>query len=157
MCAGVGKSGSPISRCTTLRPSASSARALTNTSKADSTPMRLIRSANFMKLRFPKVRDAAALFDLDDAVIDRDAAAQNPAGDAAARVEGHDGRLVGRVLRKRLGRGVNHRFGVDNAASHTAPRMLTTHVAPEPPRFSARPMRLRATCRSPASLRICCI
>src|SRR5437763_16753498 len=42
---GVSKSGSPISRCTTERPVASSARALTSTSNAVSWPMCCIRSA----------------------------------------------------------------------------------------------------------------
>src|SRR3954471_21309898 len=105
MCAGVGKSGSPISRCTTLRPCASSARALTNTSKADSTPMRLIRSASFMELRFRKIRDAVPLFHLDHAIVDSDTVAQNPAGDTAASVQGHDGRLIRRISRERLRRG----------------------------------------------------
>src|SRR3954467_15531112 len=98
MCAGVGKSGSPISRCTTLRPWASRARAFTNTSKADSTPMRLIRSASFMRLRFPEIGDAAALFDFHYAVVDGDAVAENAAGDTAARVEDDDRRLVWRVV-----------------------------------------------------------
>ena len=47
-CGGVGKSGSPISRWITLRPCASSARARTRTSKADSMPMRDILSASFI-------------------------------------------------------------------------------------------------------------
>src|SRR3954447_24381761 len=102
MCAGVGKSGSPISRCTTLRPCASSARAFTNTSKADSTPMRLIRSASFMELRFREIGDAVALFDFDDAIVNRDAIAQNTAGDTAASVQGHDRRLIRRIIRERL-------------------------------------------------------
>src|SRR5579862_3015315 len=44
MCAGVSKSGSPISRCTTLRPWASRARALRRTSRAVSVPSLAIRS-----------------------------------------------------------------------------------------------------------------
>src|SRR5450432_3573335 len=48
---GLGKSGSPISRWITLRPCASSARARTRTSKADSTPMRDMRSASFILCR----------------------------------------------------------------------------------------------------------
>src|SRR5688500_3916002 len=42
MCAGVSKSGSPISRWTTSRPFASSARARTSTSNAVSVPSRAI-------------------------------------------------------------------------------------------------------------------
>ena len=34
--------------------------------------------------------------------------------------------------------------------------MLTTQVAPDPPRFCASPMECRVNCRSPASQRICC-
>src|SRR5437588_322305 len=45
---GVSKSGSPISRWMTSRPRASSARAFTSTSKADSVPIRSIRLAIFM-------------------------------------------------------------------------------------------------------------
>src|SRR3954471_14852019 len=97
MCAGVGKSGSPISRCTTLRPCASSARAFTNTSKADSTPMRLIRSASFMESRFREIGNAVSLFGLDHPVVDPDPVAQNPAGDTAASVQGYDRRLIRRL------------------------------------------------------------
>src|SRR5262249_61337103 len=50
MCDGVSKSGSPISRCTTERPLASSARALTRTSKAVSWPMWSIRSAGWIAI-----------------------------------------------------------------------------------------------------------
>src|SRR5437763_15608853 len=101
MCAGVGKSGSPISRCTTLRPCASRARAFTNTSKADSTPMRFIRSASFMDLRFREIWDAVALFGLDHAVVDRNPVAQYPAGDTAASVQAHDRRLIRRLVNER--------------------------------------------------------
>src|ERR1700731_4262828 len=48
MFGGVGKSGSPISRCTMFRPWASSLRALASTSKAVSVPISLIRRANFI-------------------------------------------------------------------------------------------------------------
>src|SRR5437773_3935775 len=47
MFGGVGKSGSPISRCTMLRPCASSLRALASTSKAVSVPISSMRRANF--------------------------------------------------------------------------------------------------------------
>src|SRR4051812_45075484 len=43
---GVSKSGSPISRCTTSLPSASSARARASTSKAVSVPSRLMDAAS---------------------------------------------------------------------------------------------------------------
>src|SRR5262245_25242553 len=46
MCKGVSKSGSPISRCTTLRPCASRARARASTSNADSVPSRPILAAS---------------------------------------------------------------------------------------------------------------
>src|SRR6266851_8749284 len=46
MCAGVAKSGSPISRWMIFRPVASSARALASTSNADSVPSRDIRPAS---------------------------------------------------------------------------------------------------------------
>src|SRR5919201_1393811 len=48
MLGGVGKSGSPISRWTMLRPWASSLRALASTSKAVSVPISSIRWANFI-------------------------------------------------------------------------------------------------------------
>src|SRR5438128_12401685 len=47
MFGGVGKSGSPISRCTMLRPCASNLRALASTSKAVSVPISSMRRANF--------------------------------------------------------------------------------------------------------------
>src|SRR3989442_10326782 len=50
MFGGVGKSGSPISRWTMLRPWASSLRALASTSKAVSVPISPMRRANFMPL-----------------------------------------------------------------------------------------------------------
>src|SRR5437762_12387975 len=50
MFGGVGKSGSPISRCTMVRPCASSLRALANTSKAVSVPISSMRRANFTAL-----------------------------------------------------------------------------------------------------------
>src|SRR2546422_8433168 len=46
MFGGVGKSGSPISRCTMLRPCPSSLRALASTSKAVSVPISSMRRAN---------------------------------------------------------------------------------------------------------------
>ena len=52
MCAGVSKSGSPISRCTISRPCASSARARASTSNADSVPSRPMRSATFIGFSF---------------------------------------------------------------------------------------------------------
>src|SRR5215470_13686526 len=45
MLSGVAKSGSPISRCTTWRPTASRPRARASTSNAPSVPSRSIRSA----------------------------------------------------------------------------------------------------------------
>src|SRR5688572_1916212 len=45
MCGAVSKSGSPISRCTMLRPCASRPRALASTSKALSVPRRAWRAA----------------------------------------------------------------------------------------------------------------
>ena len=48
MWGGVSKSGWPISRWMMLLPCASSARARTRTSNADSTPMRCMRLASFM-------------------------------------------------------------------------------------------------------------
>src|SRR5437588_6098818 len=50
MLGGVGKSGSPIARCTMLRPWASSLRAFASNSKAVSVPISSIRRANFMTL-----------------------------------------------------------------------------------------------------------
>ncbi len=47
----VSKSGSPISRCTTERPCASRARALTSTSKAVSCPIWFIRSAGVIDIQ----------------------------------------------------------------------------------------------------------
>src|ERR1035441_9061113 len=59
--------------------------------------------------------------------------------------------LVRRILRERLGGQVNHGLGVNESGSHAAPRMLTTQVAPEPPRFSASASEWRGICHSPAS------
>jgi len=70
MCAGVGKSGSPISRWTMLRPLASSALARTNTSNAPSTAMRSIRSAASCDL--PEKRNTGADFHARHAVVYRD-------------------------------------------------------------------------------------
>src|SRR5579883_394979 len=160
MWAGVGKSGSPISRWMMLRPCASSARAFTSTSKADSTPMRLMRSASFIQysalwsLRFSKARHAAAALDFRHAVADRHTRAMYAGGHAAAAVEGDDGGLIRRLVQESFRRGVNDGFGVNGSGPHAAPRMLTTQVAPLPPRFSARPSACRASWRSPASPRI---
>src|SRR5262245_32454287 len=49
MCAGVSKSGSPISRCTISLPCRSSALARARTSNADSVPRRAIREATFIE------------------------------------------------------------------------------------------------------------
>src|SRR2546430_10799311 len=48
MCAGVSKSGSPISRWTISRPARSSALALASTSNADSVPSLAMRAAMFI-------------------------------------------------------------------------------------------------------------
>ena len=71
-----------------------------------------------------------------------------------------DGGLVRRLVGERFGRGVDNGLRVDSTDAgfielSFAPRMVTTQVAPEPPRFWARPRRAARTCRSPASQRIC--
>src|SRR2546421_5485219 len=64
MLGGVGKSGSPISRCTMVRPWASSFRAFASTSKAVSVPISSIRRANFMPLSSHAERTEIALIRL---------------------------------------------------------------------------------------------
>src|SRR5881398_2152119 len=61
MFGGVGKSGSPISRWTMLRPCASSLRALARTSNAVSVPISSMRRANFMPLSSHAERTEVAL------------------------------------------------------------------------------------------------
>src|SRR5262245_48441279 len=52
MCAGVSKSGSPISRCTISLPCRSSALARAKTSNADSVPRAALREATFIESSF---------------------------------------------------------------------------------------------------------
>src|SRR5579885_3627796 len=127
MWAGVGKSGSPISRWMMLRPCASSARAFTSTSKADSTPMRLMRSASFINrsdfsltqrhgdfirsaasaslrlcvkelLQLLKERRGAPALDCGHSVAERHARALNSGGHAAASGDGDYGGLIRRLV-----------------------------------------------------------
>src|SRR5215471_16873171 len=116
-----------------LRPRASSARAFTNTSKADSTPMRLIRSARCILFCFPEEWDAAAVFDFLDTVADGHAVPFDSAGDTASAFQRDDCRLVWRFFEKCLRRRIDDGFGIDCSRPHRAPRMATTQVAPEPP------------------------
>src|SRR5580704_15196842 len=159
MCLGVAKSGSPISRWMMSRPSASRARARTSTLKAPSTPSRSMREASFMdgSGRLAEERDAVAEIDEADLVADVRALAVDSASQAPAVLELDDSQLIGHIVDVGLGWRVNDRLGVNSAgtrAGHAAPRMVTTLVAPEPPKFCARPSLLRAIWRSPASPRI---
>ena len=90
---------------------------------------------------FPEIRDAVARLDLDYAVVDGDPVAEDAARYPPARLERDDGDLVGRVLGEGLRRGIDDGFRVNSSDHliHTLPRIVTTQVAPEPPRFSATP------------------
>src|SRR5206468_9302694 len=90
-----------------------------------------------------------------DPVVDRNPLALHAPGNAPAAIERHDRHLVRDVFFKRRWRRVDHRFRI-NRAHHNSARIVTTQLAPEPPRFSASPSECLASCRSPASPRICC-
>src|SRR5579883_1059318 len=142
------------------RPSASSARARTRTLKAPSTPKWSIRAASFMSASrgLAKERNAIAEFYERYTVADLGTFALDAAGKAPAIFQLDDRQLVGNVVDVCLGRRIHNRFGVDGSGAgirHAAPNMLTTLVAPDPPRFCARPTLLRGIWRSPASPRIC--
>src|SRR5215471_13269804 len=107
-------------------------------------------------LLLPKECDAVAVFCELHCIANTDAAAEDADGAAFATLQIHNGELIGSVGDKLRGRGMYDCLGINNASmAHDAPKIVTTAVAPEPPRFSAKPTSFRATCKSPASPRIC--
>ena len=73
-------------------------------------------------------------------IANLNAAAEDADGAAFATLQIHNGELIGSIGDELRGRGVDHSLGVDNAPmAHYAPKIVTTAVAPEPPRFSAKP------------------
>src|SRR5579884_2766585 len=159
-----------------LRPWASNVLARTRTSNALSTPSRLILSASLVMdsgLSLSEKRNAVAEIRKHDAIADDYALAVNARGQAPARIEGNDRNLVGRFMDVRLRRGPHYGLRVDFTVARTwsgllqlrfgnrccgghhqaALKTVTTAVAPEPPRFWARPSECFLICRSPASPR----
>src|SRR5579863_9451917 len=112
-----------------------------------------------VSLGFAEERDFVAEGGEVHSIADLDALAFDAARQAPAALQLDDGKLIRYVVQVGLGRRVNHGLSVHGTGSrigHAVSRILTTLVAPEPPRFCASPMECRATCRSPASPRICC-
>src|SRR5437868_5951068 len=90
MLSGVGKSGSPISRWTMLRPWASRPRAFASTSKAPSVPRLFIRSAKRIDI-FPSLENRPAGGAVDDDGLAADV------GRAGGTQESTQGAQFGRV------------------------------------------------------------
>src|SRR5439155_16008281 len=111
-----------------------------------------VRPASFA---FPENPNALARIDQRDTVVDRNPRALDAPGHPLAAIERDDRHLIGNVSFKRRRRHVHHCFRI-NSAHHISPKMVTTQLAPDPPRFSASPSECRVSCRSPASQRICC-
>ena len=88
-----------------------------------------------------------AVFDELDAVADGHFASLNARSEAAAGIEGDDGDLIGSFVNVLCRSGVNGGLGVNDTragigifvAHAAAPRIVTTQVAPDPPRFWASP------------------
>src|SRR5437899_7044101 len=93
-----------------------------------------VRPASFA---FPEERDTVASIDENHTVVDRHPRVLDAAGHAPAAIERHDRHLVRNVFPKRRGSRMYHCLRI-NSAHHNSPRIVTTQLAPEPPRFSAR-------------------
>src|SRR5206468_10371024 len=110
--------------------------------------------------RLAKERDTVAVAGELDSVADGHTLAFDAGREPAAALQRDDRQLIGRIRHELLRRGVHHGLGVDDATAHMAPhpdpaRIVTTAVAPDPPRFCASPNECRSSCRSPAWPRIC--
>jgi len=115
---------------------------------------------------FLVIRDAVFIFHKGDAITDVNPLVRalsehaNRNSLAILQIDNCDlVRRIGRIsLRGRVDCGLGIYCATQSAKAHdAAPRMVTTQVAPEPPRFCANPMRCFATWRSPASPRSCII
>src|SRR5580704_13577478 len=92
-------------------------------------------------------RDAVAVFGEIHGVADLHRAAGDARRQALAPVERHNHQLIRSIRDKLLRSSVDQGFSVDDSRAgigHTAPRMVTTAVAPEPPRFCAKPKEWRS-------------
>src|SRR5579862_4020076 len=95
----------------------------------------------------PEERDAAAVFGEIHGIADLDPVADHSRGEPAPAVERDDHQLIRRVGDELLRRGVDQCFGVNNSGTgvcHIVPRIVTTAVAPEPPKFWASPSECRS-------------
>ena len=102
------------------------------------------------------VGNAVPLFDKCDSIADSGALvrlfAEDANRDAAASFDIDNRDLIRRIGGELFGRRVNDSLCVDDAvalirsgSTYAAPRMVTTQVAPDPPRFWAKPTRWRRT------------
>ena len=130
-------------------------RARTSTSKADSTPMRFIRSASFIWRFSGKTGTPSRVSTCATRSSMTTRSPSDAAGDARAIFERHDSDLIrGRPWRTLRARGAR-RFRCRRCRSHSSPRCSPRTSRREPPRFCARPSECRLSCMSPASQRIC--
>jgi hypothetical protein len=92
-----------------------------------------------------KVLDAAPRFHQLHFVADFYTIPCDSRSQTSPTVERYDRELIRRIPHE-LGRGrMYHGFGVNHAGAHIAPKTVTTAVAPEPPRFCAKPMEWRSS------------